>query len=244
MTYRMFATRTTGRRASTLLVLAGLLAPLPGCQSITGTASVSQVRLVDAASDVNGVDVYQGSGILAYNLGLGTVTSYVPITPGNYSIIADNAGTRQLLAAQGGTFANGSQYTVLLGNYLTGLQETILKDQSQAAPSGQIAIRVVDESDTSGGLDLYLIPSGATILTVKPFLTNVTFTQNSGYINIPAGTYTLEALPTGTTQYTGAAVTYGGGSAKTLIILNQQLITIPGVQVITASDYDPIAATM
>ena len=77
-------------------------------------------------------------------------------------------------------------------------------------------------------------------MTYRMFATRTTGRRASTLL-VLAGL--LAPLP-GTTQYTGAAVTYGGGSAKTLIILNQQLITIPGVQVITASDYDPIAATM
>ena len=238
------------RPAITLLGLASMLVTLPGCQSITGNPSTSQVRIVDASPDAGGIDVYQGSGVLAYNLGLGTITSYVPITPGNYSIAVDVAGTRQQLAAQGGTFANGAQYTVLIANYSASLQETILKDQTVAAPTGQISLRVIDESTRAGAVDLYLIPTGSTILTVRPYLTNVTFGQNTGYLNVPSGTYTLVALPAGTTPtatgstfYTGAAVSYGGGVARTLILIDQQLITTPGVQVITADDYDPIGAT-
>ena len=152
--------------------LAALLAPLPGCQSITGSPSTSQVRIIDASPDAGGIDVYEQGSILAYNLGLGTITSYVPITPGNYSIVVDAAGTRQQLAAQGGTFLNGAQYTVLVSNYSASLQETILKDQTQAAPSGQIALRIIDESTRAGAVDLYLIPTGSTILTVRPYLTN------------------------------------------------------------------------
>ena len=248
----IFTSRLQGRQRP-LFVLAGLaalLAPLPGCQSITGSPSTSQVRIIDASPDAGGIDVYQAGSVLAYNLGLGTVTSYVPITPGNYGILIDAAGTHQQIAAQTGTFQTGGQYTVLVANYAASLQELILKDQAAPAPTGQISLRVVDESTRAGAVDLYLIPAGSTILTVRPYLTNVTFAQNTGYMNVPAGTYTLVALPAGTTPtatgstfYTGAAVTYASGVARTLVLVDQQLITTPGVQVITANDYDSIAAT-
>ena len=248
----IFSTRLH-RKQRPILALAGLaalLTPLPGCQSITGSPSTSQVRIIDASPDAGGIDVYLSGTILAYNLGLGTITSYVPITPGNYSVLVDAAGTRQQIAAQGGTFANGAQYTVLVANYSASLQEIILKDQTQPAPTGQVSLRVIDESTRAGAVDLYLIPTGSTILTVRPYLTNVTFGQNTGYMNVPAGTYTLVALPagttptaTGSTYYTGAAVTYAGGVARTLVLIDQQLITTPGIQVITADDYDSVAAT-
>lgn len=222
---------------------------LTGCANVTGSPAVSQVRLIDASPDAPGLDVYQGSGVLAYNLGLGTVTSYVPLTPGNYTIAANTAGTKQTLAQAAGTFLNGSQYTVLIGNYANSLQELILKDQAQMAPNGQVNVRFLDQATRIGALDLYLVPSGATILTVKPVLTGVTFNANTGYLSVPAGTYTLVALTAGTVPtatvvalYTGTAVNYGNGSAKTIVLIDQQLVAAPGVQAIIAADFDPAGA--
>ena len=56
---------------------------------------------------------------------------------------------------------------------------------------------------------------------------------------MPTGT-----IPTSTTvaTYTGAQTTYPGGSARTIILIDQQLVTTPGLQVITAADYDSPAA--
>lgn len=241
---------TASKRALSLLGLGAALLPLPGCQSITGSPALSQVRIIDASPDAPGLDIYQGSGILAYNLGLGTITSYVPITPGNYAIHVDAAGTHQQLVSTSATFALGAQYTVLVGNYSNTLQELVLKDQTQAAPSGQIALRFIDQSTRGGALDLYLVPTGSTIAQVHPILTNITFNTNTGYFNVPTGTYTLMAVPTGTVptatttkSYTGSAVSYSSGSAKTIVIIDQQVVTDPGVQVVIANDYDSASAT-
>lgn len=236
------------RRTGAALAVTSLLLSLPGCAMVAGpqdgSQGLSQVRIIDASPDSGGLDVYQGNGILAYNLGLGTITSYVQLTPGNYSVQVDSAGTRQQLATAAGTFAASAQYTVLIGNFSNQLSETILKDQSVAAPSGQVALRVLDQSTRAGAVDLYLVAGGSTIATAKPTLTNVSFGQNTGYFNVPSGTYTLIAVPTGTTpttstgtSYTGAAVTYSGGSAKTLVLVDQQLTTTPGLQVILANDF-------
>jgi hypothetical protein len=249
----MFSFRQPGRllrRARAALAVTGLVLSLPGCATVTGSPNLSQVRVIDASPDAGGLDIYQGNGILAYNLGLGTITSYVPLSPGNYSIQVDAAGTRQQLAVAGGTFATNAQYTVLVGDFSTGLSEVILKDQTTAAPTGQIALRVLDQSSRGGTVDLYLVASGSTIATAKPILTSVSFGENTGYFNVPAGTYTLIAVPTGTvpttaagTTYTGASVTYGAGSAKTIVLIDQQLATTPGLQVIIANDFDPASAT-
>jgi len=239
-----------GNRALRLASLSLLLLTVPGCQSITGSAAIAELRIVDASPDAPGLDVYQGNNILAYNLGLATITSYISFAPGTYGIIADAAGTRQQLVSAQGTFLNGGQYTVLIGNYLNSLQEVILKDQSTPAPSGQLNVRFVDQSVRAGALDLYFVPSGSTLLQVKPVLTGITFDINSGYFQVPAGTYTLVALPTGTvptatttTSYTGASVSYSSGAARTFILVDQQLITTPGIQVVVGDDYDSPGAT-
>ncbi len=233
------------RRSTAALAVSSLLLSLPGCAMVSGSQSLSQVRIIDASPDAGGLDVYQGSGILAYNLGLGTITSYVQITPGNYSIQVDTAGTRQQLVASGGTFSAGNEYTVLIGNFSNVLSETILKDQTTPAPSGQVSLRVLDQATRAGTVDLYLVAGGSTIATAKPILTNVSFGQNTGYFNVPAGAYTLVAVPAGTvpttatgTSYTGPSVTYGAGSAKSLVLIDQQLVTTPGLQVIVANDYE------
>jgi hypothetical protein len=238
------------KRAYSLAALSGLLLTLPGCQSITGNANVSELRIVDASPDAPGLDVYQGTNILAYNLGLGTITSYVSTTPGTYGLIVDTAGTKQPLISTQATLLNGGQYTVLVGNYVNSIQEIVLKDQSTPAPSGQINVRFVDESTRAGALDIYLVPSGSTLATIKPVMTNITFNVNSGYFNVPTGTYTLVALPTGTvptatttTLYTGASVAYSSGAARTFILVDQQLITTPGIQVVIGDDYDSPTAT-
>jgi hypothetical protein len=57
---------------------------------------------------------------------------------------------------------------------------------------------------------------------------------------VPAGTVpTSETIAT----YTCAQVTYSGGAARTIILIDQQLITTPGLQVITADDFDSPTAT-
>jgi len=230
--------------------LAAVLLPLPGCQSITGSPNLSQVRIIDASPDAPGLDIYQGSAVLAYNLGPGTVTSYVPIVPGGYPIVVDTAGTRQQLVSASGTFLANAQYTVLVGNYAASLQELILKDQSQPAPTGDISLRFIDQSVKIGAVDIYLVPTGSTLLTTTPVLTDIAFNTNSGYLNIPTGTYTLAIVPTGTTPtattvtlYTGAAVAYTGGGAKTIVLVDTTVTTKPEVQVVTANDYEPATET-
>jgi hypothetical protein len=238
------------RKAVCLAAMAVALATLSGCQGIVSTPVLSQVRVINASPDAPGLDIYQGTGAVAYNLGFGTITSYVPITPGTYSISANSAGTSQVLSTSKNTFALDTQYTVLIGNAAASLQETIFKDQSQAAPTGQVSLRFIDQSTRAGGVDIYLVPAGQKITAVSPLFTNLTFGISTGYLNVPTGTYTIVMVPAGTVpnsttvaMYNGSQVAYTSGSASTVVLIDQQVVTSPGLQVITANDYESPTAT-
>lgn len=223
---------------------------LSGCQTVMSTGGGAGVRIIQASPNAPGIDMYANGTTLADNLGFGSVTSYVSINPGTYSIAAATTGTMDALATEKGTMVDGSQYTVLLGSSAAAMQELILKDQSQAAPSGQISLRLIDEASAVGALDVYLVPAGVKLSATTPLLTNLTFGNTPAYVNVPTGTYTLVLVPkgtavTGTTvaTYTGAQVAYAGGSATTVVLADQQLVTTPGLQVISATDFVSVTST-
>jgi hypothetical protein len=232
-----------------LASVAAMLSILSGCQAIVSSPPLSQVRVVTASPDAPPLDIYQGSNALTFNLGSGTITSYIPLAPGTYTINAETSGSRQVLSAAKATFAPLTQYTVLIGNSAANLQQLTLTDQSQPAPPGEISLRFIDQATRIGAVDLYLVPAGQKLTAVTPVVTGVAFGANTGYLNIPIGTYTLVMLPAGTVPnsttvdtYTGAQVNYPVGAARTIILIDQQLASPPGLQVITADDFDPSTA--
>jgi hypothetical protein len=238
--------------AARLTVLALFTVALAGCQGITGIQPVSQVRVIDVSPDAPALDIHQNSSATLYNVGFGTVSSYISVPAGAYTHSAYTAGTEQQVASVRGSLSAGGQYTILTGNVAANLQMTVLKDQSTPAPPGQVALRIVDEATRVGALDIYLLPPGAAPISVAPFITDATFGINTGYINAPSGTYSIVAYPTGTVPtnsvtpaYTGSQVTYPATSARTIILIDQPQIQPTGkstLQVISAADYDSAAS--
>ena len=104
-----------------------------------------------------------------------------------------------------------------------------------------------EQSVSVSAFDIYMVPSGSKITATKPIQSNISFGTNTGYItSVPTGTYTLVAIPTGVVpssttvaDYTGTSVTYTGGSAMTIVFIDENILSTPGLQVITAMDYTP-----
>jgi hypothetical protein len=244
-------------RAHRLTTLAVLATALTGCQSITGNQPFTQIRVIDASPDAPNLDIYQNSAVGLYNIGFGTVSSYIAIAPGATVHAAYTAGTQQQLAQVRGTFATGTQYTVLTGNIAANLQMSVLRDQSTPAPTGQVALRFLGQATRTGAVDLYLVPSGCSLTGIAPIATGIGFGGNTGYIEAPSGTYSIVAFPAGTAPnvatpvYTGSQAFYPGGSARTIVLIDQradlqsveqaapQPATTPALQIITADDFDP-----
>jgi hypothetical protein len=235
-----------GPPALRLIAAIAVLGTLTGCQAIVSSAPEAHVRIINATPDAPRLDLYQDSNALAFNLDFGTVTSYIQLPPGAYTISANTAGTRQILSSSKTTFTTSGQYTVLIGNTAASLQQLTLADQSQPAPSGQTALRFINQATRTGAVDIYLVPAGQKVNAVTPLVSEITFGTNTGYVNIPTGTYSLAMLPAGTAPtsttiatYTGPQITYSVGAARTVILIDQPLLAAPGLQVITANDFDP-----
>jgi hypothetical protein len=228
-----------------MALVAALLAGLTGCQNLAAGMPAAQVRIVDTSVDAPELDIYHGGSALAYNLGFGTVSSYVSVVPGASVVSAHAAGTKLPLSSVQGSFAASGHYTVLISGGPTGtVSETLLADQGVAASAGLASVRVFAQARRAAGdVDVYLVRSGSTVGESRPVMTNVSYGENGEYMNVPAGAYRVVLMAAGSSVpvYSGATVAYTSGSARTLIVLDSQRIDGQKVQVVTAEDFDPSA---
>ena len=225
---------------------------ISGCQGIS--INSAQLRVIDASPDAGVIDAYQNSSALAYNLAFGTTTSYIPMAPGVYNLAAEKAGTRQTLVAGTESLAAGKQYTQIIAAGLANMHQTLLLDQSTPAPAGQVAIRVLNETTHAGAVDVYLVPLSSNLNKVAglaPFTTNLGSGANTGYLNIPAGTYAIDVVAAGApltssagTLLSGPQIEYASGAVRTIVLIDQdapaspRAVPTPGIQSIVADDVD------
>jgi hypothetical protein len=206
-----------------------------------------QVRMIDVSPNAPEIDIYQDESALAYKLSFGTITSYVPLDAGPSTTMSTMSGTRQPLTRLHTALAAGGQYTILIGNFSDNMQQTILQDQNKPAAPGRTALRFIHQAIRDGMVDIYLVPAGQKISETRPVITRSSFGDNTGYLDLPAGTYAVVVEPAGTVPledsdaiYVGAQVSYPSGSASTLVLSdgpngNEE----PAMQVIVAPDYVP-----
>ncbi len=236
------------QRIAALAGLTALLLGLPGCQSIAVNAgNVATLRVIQASPDAPAIDFVENGTAFLYNFGFSTVTTTpIVFSPGTYNIAAVQHATSTVLASSNVSMANMHAYTALLVNVNASLQETILPDQNTPAPSSQISVRVLDETTRiNTGVDVYLVPNNGKISTSTPIATGLTFGSNTGYINVPAGTYAIAVVPTGTvpssstgTLLTGPQTTYSQGAVRTFVLVDQQIVTSQPVQALALADFD------
>jgi hypothetical protein len=227
------------------LVAAGSLAValgLTACTQVAGFSAPSLVRVIDASYIAPAVNVTVESVPIADNIGQGTITPYGSITPTNGTGV-------QIAAATGGStmvettasFLAGKQQSVFLTDNGAATHEyivTVLEDQSIAAPSGESSFRFLNQAPKTGAVDIYMVPSGTTLVNSVPLVSDLPVGSTAGYVTFNSKTVTMVVTPAGSTKakYTSKAIALTGGEVRTALIMDTQLTANPAVNVFLAGD--------
>lgn len=216
----------------------GCVAILTGCQSVQGSSPVTMVRVIDASYNAPALNVNVGQTAIAAEIAGQTITNYAFLSPGASTAYVYPAGTKAPSASTTGDFLASQEHSVYLTDSGAGYTATILTDQDTAPPAGNISARFLQQAIATGAVDVYFVPSGDTLSDARPVLSNLTVGSITGYINIPAGTYSVVITPTGvaTASYTGTSLQFTAGQVRTVLIMDAQLTTNPPVNVVIGDD--------
>jgi hypothetical protein len=226
--------------------LAGSLL-LSGCQTVSGSSPVSQLRIIDASYNAASINVYVEGKLLAGNLGQGSITIYATLPPTNNAVVkvTPTTSTTALVSADA-SLRTGTSQSALISDINAVYQVTVLEDQATPAPSGHSEFRLLNQAPSTGPVDVYFLAgtSNTVFATAKPVITALAVGATSGYVTIPSSTLYMVIAPTGTTLaegvstiYASAALPLVGGEVRTVLIVDPQLVTEP-VQVYVADDVD------
>lgn len=246
----VFHSRNKTRLTPAVLVIAsvaslGVSLLLAGCQSVSGFKAVSLVRVIDASYNAPAINVYVEGGLVAANIGQGSITTYGGFGPSNNAAVKVTAASNTVaLVNSNATLLPNKSQSILVTDINAQYQVVVLEDQSTPAPSGHSDFRILNQAPSTGAIDVYFLSgtSATVYATAKPVITALAVGATSGYVAIPSSTLYMVIAPAGTvlsttstTIYSSAALPLVGGEVRTVLIVDPLLVTQP-VQVYIAHD--------
>src|SRR6266705_3692515 len=213
--------------ASALLV--GMPAAAASAAS-SAAAGTGWIRLAHLSPNTPAVDVYlysfgnSNAKIVLHHVAYGTVSPYEAVPAGDYSVAMRSAGaaaSSQPVLSTSVTVKAGHAYTVAGMGPEKGLRLQVLNDQL-TTPSGKYEVRVIQAS-----LKQQTIKFTCGGQTIVP---KATFASVSSYQAIPANTWTMEAIGSGTKGSGRFAM--NAGTVHTMVVLDGA----NGLQIVNLED--------
>jgi hypothetical protein len=222
--------------AASFVAAVGILCP--GCQSVTGSTAKTLVRVIDASYNAPAVDIHVGATVIASNVGAPNITDYAFLPPAALPVTVFPVNAKTATVQTSGTFLASQQHSVYITDFNSTYQATVLTDQNTPAPSGDISVRFLQQAPLSGNVDIYFVPDGSKFSDSKAILSGLAPGTTTAYLNIPAGTFSVVVVPSGATaaKYTSQSIVFTGGQVRTMLIVDQQLLTNPPINVVIGND--------
>ena len=179
-----------------LLAALSLFASTRPTYAATGDA---RIRVVHASPDAPAVDVYVNGKAAFTGATFFGATDYAMLAPASYKIdvfaaSANGQGT-PAISVPSLALESGKDYTAVAYGLLNGTPKiTVLPfaDDNSAPAAGKAKVRFIHASPDVPAVDIAV--TGGPVL-----FTNIASGKAGNYISVDAGTYNLEARPTGTT---------------------------------------------
>lgn len=184
---------------------AAVLAASTGCIRMDDTAdtTVARLRVVHASPDAPAVDVCANGQAAFRGATFPAATEYAVVPAGTYAIRVTGAsagcGSAAVIAADL-PLAAGQDVSVVALNVLSEIEPLVLVDDNTAPAAGNAKVRFVHAGADAPTVDITL-NDGTTLFD------NVSFKQATSYLQVPAGTYSLQVR-----DQTGAVVVLAVGN--------------------------------
>jgi len=204
------------------------------------TTERSFVRVVHASPNTPAVDVYVDGEPVLQAVEFGTVSQYLALTPGDYSITVSLAGEgiETAVVAARVTVGRARYYTIVAANLLRTLDLVVYEDDDELVP-GQAKLRAINLSPDAGNITVRAM-DGAFIFG------RLQFTQTRQYVTFEPGTYDVEVTNANSTDRLAVArgIELGADTATTAFVLGYaDEDRQPDVRVETTQDFPVTGAT-
>ncbi len=157
-----------------------------------GMPTTSYLRVLHASPKSPAVDVYINDMLKFKNLIYGAFTDYIEVITGNYNVKIYAAGTTTAPVLSKNIFVPPEEiYTVAAIGLLPNIDLLPIPETKVMDSDNMVYIKFAHLSPNAGPVDIVLADG-------KILFENISYKEFTDYIKVPAGTYILEARPTGT----------------------------------------------
>lgn len=166
---------------------------------VLGAGTPADLRVVHASPDAPAVDIVVNDGFsapLVEDLAFGSATGFVSVPPATYNVKVAAAGTTTSVINANLSLQPAVRYTVLAVGRLAAIEPLVATDDARRLATAA-KLRVIHASPTAANVDIYVTAPGASISTLSPTLASVPFKANTGFLQLPAGNYTVTVTPAG-----------------------------------------------
>ena len=177
----------------------------------------ARLRIVHAAVGAPSVDVQLDKKPVVHNLGFGSASEYLSITPGDHSATVFPAGMsgpgQEVLTGELEDVKADQDYTLAVLGRSPDVHAKVLYDTTAIPTGNQAKVRVLHASPDAPAVDIAV--SGVVLFN------SIRFREATDFVEAPAGTVDLEVRPAGSTKSVlqVPAYTLTAGSIYTFVAL-------------------------
>jgi hypothetical protein len=221
----------------TALTVLGLALVAGACSDDNGNGPGKNafVRVVHASPDAPNVDVLVDGQVVLNDVQYQQFSGYLAVTKGMHNIKVNVAGGGSTVIDADVDLAAGEYYTAIASDLAASITPLVLVDDLKAPPAGNAKVRLVHGAPSAGLVDIYVTAPGADISMLNPDVANFAFQDETGYLELPVGTYQVRVtlagtktvaidtgalpLPAGLIATALAVEAQGGGAPYTALLL-------------------------
>jgi hypothetical protein len=230
-------------RTSPRLLIAGLAALSLGCEGktsgflVTGPTSNVRVRLVNALTSSQSLDLLVDNQAAASGVGFGSASQYATTSEGSHQLTARATGTGTNLVDFTRSLTNGSFSFVPAPGL--GQSGALFLTDDPTSTAGQSRLRVIHVAAAPGAISVYVTAPTADLTSATPVVPSLSFASASPYVGVTAGTYRIRITRAGSPSdvlVDLSNTTLGGGTVKTLLVTDASGGGLPPVVSVIADN--------
>jgi hypothetical protein len=197
---------------------------LTGCSKSSSNSSNAQMRVVNAFSQANALDVSVNAKPVVSGLPFQSMAQYVDVDSGSQITIVSVTGASTALINTTYNLGSNTKYSYIVYGPQTAVAAQLLVDAFNDPGDGFFSVRFVNAAAGPGALDLYLTAPGADLTATAPAVANIGYSSASLFVPVTKGTnFEIRITPAGTKDviYDGVPQPFAEHSGATIVALGK-----------------------